>query len=371
MPGGTHTEEHPMIRSAARGLVAMTAVGLVLPAAAQPPAGPADKVVVAQKGGTTKTFDGYLKFTPAGLQVVGTDGKSTPVAPADVLKVTPADFGPVDTTAVRAAEQAEEKKTKADYERAHQMYRDLRAKAAGAPERVQRYLDYKAALTKGRAADETGYDERWAEAADGAAKEWAAFVAGAKGWEVWPATRAAARVYAELGKHNEAAGVWGRLAKNPEVSPDLRLEAAIQQVDAQVRAKAYAPASTAAKALLGATPAPPGQARDRLQVLEAAAAAAGNGDFAKGVADVGKLVAGTKDPVVRGVGHGMLGELHLAAGKPREAMWEFLWVETVYNADRDEAFKAMCRLPGLFKAQGDEDREKAYHEKLRRARGAF
>jgi hypothetical protein len=364
-----------MIRSAARGAAVLAAVAAVLPAAGrQPPAGPADKVVVAQKGGATKTYDGYLKFGPTGLQVQGADGKVlATVAPADVLKATPADFGGVDAGAVREAEKAEEKKTKADYEKAHAAYRDLRSKAAAAPERVQRYLAYKAALTKARAADETGYDEGWAKEADEAARGWADFVAANKGgWEVWPATRAAARVYAELGKYNEAASAWSRLAKkDSEVSPDLRLEAGIQQVDAQVRAKAYAPAAQAAKALLGSTPAPPAQARDRLAILEAAAGAAASADYAKGLKDVADLVAKTKDPLVRGVGHGMLGELYLAAGKPRDAMWEFLWVETVYSADRDEAFKAMGQAKAAFKAQGDEDRERQYQEKLRRARGSF
>ena len=67
----------------------------------------------------------------------------------------------------------------------------------------------------------------------------------------------------------------------------------------------------------------------------------------------------------------MLGELYLAAGKPREAMWAFLWVETVYNADKDEAFKAVCRLVEAFKAQMDDDRARGYREKVRRFRSTF
>jgi hypothetical protein len=67
----------------------------------------------------------------------------------------------------------------------------------------------------------------------------------------------------------------------------------------------------------------------------------------------------------------MIGELHLLAGKHREAMWAFLWVETVYNADRYDALKAMCRLAEVFRSQADEDRAKSYREKIRRFREGF
>jgi hypothetical protein len=67
----------------------------------------------------------------------------------------------------------------------------------------------------------------------------------------------------------------------------------------------------------------------------------------------------------------MVGELHLAGGKPREAMWAFLWVETVYSQDRDDVLKALCRLVEVFKAQADDDRARVYREKIRRLREAF
>ena len=52
-------------------------------------------------------------------------------------------------------------------------------------------------------------------------------------------------------------------------------------------------------------------------------------------------------------------------------MWALLWVEVVYNQDRDEVLKALTRLVTVFEAQGDEERAKAYREKLRRYRSAL
>jgi hypothetical protein len=67
----------------------------------------------------------------------------------------------------------------------------------------------------------------------------------------------------------------------------------------------------------------------------------------------------------------MMGELYLADGKPRDAMWMFLWVETVLNQDREEAFKAIVRLHDLFAAQMDEEQTKKYQDKLKRFRSTF
>ena len=53
---------------------------------------------------------------------------------------------------------------------------------------------------------------------------------------------------------------------------------------------------------------------------------------------------------------------------PREAMWAYLWVEVVYNQDKEEVAKALARLAEVFKQLGDEDRERAYHDRMRRNR---
>lgn len=370
-----------MIRQAVRGLLALATVTLALDAAARQPGGAPDKIVIRdkdKKDGTTKSYEGFLVFGPTGLQVVGTDKKVLVpnVPPADVVKVSPAgDIPGADRSAILALLTAEDKaKGRADYEKARLGYDELRKKAGGAPARTRRYLDFKYAQIATRVADETGYDERWAEAAGEASKAWADFVTNAdyKGsWEMWPATRAATRINAEMNKFDEAARAWGRLTKkDADLPPDLRLEASIQEIDAQIRSRVGAGAAQKSAEVLGKT-APAGLAKDRLAIYEIAAGAVANSDFDKGAKDIEAKIAATKDPVVRGAGYSMLGEIHLAAGRPRDAMWSFLWVETVYNTDRDEAFRALCRLVEAFKAQNDEDRVRAYQEKLQRARGAF
>ena len=79
----------------------------------------------------------------------------------------------------------------------------------------------------------------------------------------------------------------------------------------------------------------------------------------------------TKDASVHVTGFSMLGELYLAGGKPRDALWEFAMVETVLNQDKDEALKAVSRLAEMFEAQADKDQEARYREKLKRLRAGF
>lgn len=364
-----------MTRQAVRGLLALAAVALALDAGAGQPPPAVDKVVLRdkeKKDGTTKTYDGFLQFGPVGLQVVNADKKVTVpnVALADVVRVFPAgDIPGVDRALITADEKA---KSRADYEKVRLGYEEARKKG-GLPERVKRFVEFKVAQMATRAADETGYDERWAEAAAEAAKLWGAFLADHKGgWESWAGTRAAARLHAERNDFAEAARAWKRAAaKEAGLPPDLLLEASLQEIDAHIRTKNGAGVALGlAQALAKGVPA--GPARERLAIYETAANARANNNFEQGIRDIEKAVAeGTKDPAVRGVGYSMIGELYLAAGKPRDAMWSFLWTETVYNADRDEAFKAMCRVLETFRAQNDEDRVRAYQDKLRRARGGF
>lgn len=371
-----------MTRQVVRGLLALTAVVLLLEAATGQQPGTPDKIVIRdkdKKDGSTKSVEGFLQFGPVGLQVVGADKKvlAAGVSPSDVVRVSPAgDIPGADRGDILALLTAEEKaKSRADYIKIRDGYDGLRKKAAGAPERTKRYLEFKLAHAMHRVADESGPDDReprWEEAAKSASTAWGAFLAEYKGgWESWAGTRAATRLHAELNTFDEAARAWKRLtAKDAGLPPDLLMEASLQEIDAQIRTKTGAGVAVGlAQALAKSNPA--GAAKERLAIYEIAAGAKANSDFDKGVKDIEEKIAATKDPVVRGVGYSMLGELYLAAGKPRDAMWSFLWVETVYNADRDEAFRAACRVLESFRAQGDEDRVKAYQDKLRRARGAF
>ncbi len=350
-------------KSVAAALALAAGAALVTAQAPQP-----DRVEVRnRKDGSIKSYSGKLALTPAGFEIK--DKQTVLLDYDDILKIIPGELPGVDYLLFKAAINTEEKKTAKDYEAARNTYDDLLKKAKNAPEPSKRHLEFRIALMSTRIADSADSPTAWRELAEAAAKQWNTFFAGySSGWELWPAARTYTRLNVELGNHTDNARFWSRFSKL-ELPPVLRLEAAIQEADAYLRSKNPAAAATAVAAALKS--APPGPLRQRLEIYDAAAKAAQNPspqslDALKATLD--KIIAATDDPAVRAAAFGVLGELYWQAGRYRDAMWTLLWVDTVYNTNKLETFKAMCRLQDVFKALKDEERAEQQHERIRRAR---
>jgi hypothetical protein len=359
-----------MIRLAARGVVMLVLTAVVLDSAGrgQPAAGP-DKVYYRdKKDGTVRSTEGELKPTPAGLQVVSAGKVVLTVSPADVVRVIPGDLPGLDRLKdVLPLITLEEKK---EWEKARVSYLDQKKKLGSPADRTRRYLEYKVALTTAKVADETREEDGWKEKAEEAVRLLELFLAEYKsGWEVWPAGRTLARLQSDLGKHPDAAATWGRLAKSPDVPADLQRDAAFHEVDCLLRGRRFTDASARlgelAKAGAG------GPIAERAAIYQLALKAAAAEAPLDAVGPVEKAIGESKDPVVRATGYSVLGELFLAGGKPRDAMWSFLWVETVYSQDKDLVARAMARLIEIFRQQNDEDRVRAYTDRLREFRSGL
>jgi hypothetical protein len=358
-----------MTRQAARGALALLLVAAVLDSAGRGQTGTGDKLYYRdKKDHQVRTAEGELKMGPAGLQVVAGGKVTVTVSPTDVVKVVPGDLPGMDRLKdVLPALNSEDKR---EWEKARASYTNFLKQNPGVPDKTRRYLEYKSAVLAAKVADEAREEDGWEAKTKDAAGQLDRFLtAYPGGWEVWGVGRTLARLQGELGKYPDAAATWARLAKNPETPTDLKLEAELQEIDAAIRGGRAT--DVPAKAAQLAKAATSGPVKDRLAIYRATADALSKSDPAGGVAAVEKMIAESKDPAVRATGYGMLGELYLADKKPREAMWAFLWVEVVYTQDKDEVLKAVSRLVTVFKMQGDEEREKAYREKLRRYRAAL
>lgn len=355
-----------MTRHALRGLVLFVPLGLFAASEARAQDAP-DRVTVRNpKDGTTRTFDGQLTVSAAGFQVVAGKKVAATFHPDDVVKVAIGDLPGVDRGQMLATVAKEEKR---DWDGARAGYEDLLKKAPAGQDRTKRYLTFKKALMAHRAVDELDYEKGWKERSDAMAKTWADFLLDPKTtWEVWPAVRAVSRVYTERGEFAEAARTWARVAKNAELPPDARAEAALQEIDFQIRAKQYAPALAATGELLKSAV---GTQKERLTIYQLAARAGSDNKLPEGVEQIKAEMNKSKDATTHATGYSLMGELYAAAGKPRDAMWSFLWVETVLNQDREEVFKAVARLAALFEQQADEDQVKKYRDKLKRHRTSF
>ncbi len=333
-----------------------------------------DKVSVRdRKDGSTKTYDGTFTLSPAGFQVLAADKKVlATVNPDDVVKVSIGDLPGIDRGKIQSANAKEfptNEKTARDYDGARLIYEDL--KKGKIADSSRRYVEFKIAWLNHKMVDEVDFDKGWEAKADETVKLWRGFLISGEtkfGWEQWPAVRACTRLQIERGKFDDAALTWGYVVKNTNAPPDARLEAGMQEIDLQIRGKQYAPATVASADLLKTAA---GVKKDRLAIYEIAAKACAEAKPLEGIDKIKAEMNKTKDAAVHATGFSMMGELYLAGGKPRDAMWMFLWVETVVNQDKDEAFKAIARLAGLFESQQDEEQGKKYRDKLKRFRATF
>lgn len=350
-----------MIRLAARGGLALALIAVVIGSAARgQPALP--RVEYRDpKDGQIHTTDSEIKAGAVGYQIVPS-GSKIPIslAPANIIRVFPGELPGLDRNKDIVPLFDAEKK--GDTAKALTGYEELRKRPGLTDARTRQFLEFKRAILSAQLADaaaEAGWKDRATEAAgllDAYLGQYQT------GWELWPLARTYARLQLQLGQPAKAADMWARLTRmEVELPADLRVEAGLQEVDSLIRARDWSVAGTRAKAVAAGT----GPAKERATIYQIAAQT-GTGTQAAGVKLIEDQLAKTKDPAVRATGYEMIGELYLAAKKPRDAMWAYLWVEVVYNQDRDEVAKAMIRLAEVFAEQGDEERAKTYREKLLR-----
>jgi hypothetical protein len=343
---------------------------LLAPAAVAQPAS-VDRVVYRGKDGKLVTTDAEVKESVAGVQLLVAGKPKDALSPADIVRI---DYGTLpglakaDLSAVQAFEDGR------DPAKAAAAFAAL-AKKAGpqAGEKTRRYLAFREAVWAVKAADTKTGDEFAAEAKPAADKLAGVFRASKKGWEAWPAARTAARVYAELDDFDAAAKLLAELAAVPDLPADLRADAKLAEAANQIRGRRSLEAE-GTLARLAADPALPASAKDKLAVLTAAARVPlpkpgepTSGQRPAQLAELQKAVDAA-GPGAKAVGYGLLGEACLANGLVRDAMWAFLWVDTVHNQEADERVLAVRRLAAVFDRQGEKERADQFREKLPRVR---
>ena len=351
-------------------LAALCLVALAGPAAAQPPL---ERVTYIDRtaDGKVTTDVGDVRESPKGVELT-IAGRTKVISGEDVLRVDPTSLPGVPAADLQAARAVEDaalsgkaaSQTEA-YRKAAAAYDGLVKKAASAPERTRRLLAYREAYYLAKAADTlTGAD--FAPAATVAIAGLTAVVPQVvKSWEVVPTLRTVARMQAELGDLPKAAATLETLAATPGVSRDERIDARLFAAELLVRAKQVA---AAAKAVAAAESDPEfalTASRSRADLLKTAAGLPPGKDA---VARLQAATDGVNDPAAKAVGYTLLGDARAAAGQAREAIWDYLWVDVVYNGNRAGQVLAVRKLAELFDQQGDKERAEQYRDKLARVR---
>lgn len=374
-----------MTRIRAALLVALCAATAAVTARTAPAQGTGepDRLLYRGPEGKLVAVVGELKESAAGVQVIGPDKKVTKTVPApDVVRV---EYSALKNVARDAYGQANLLDGGPDAGKAAAAFADLILKAGPNPDpQTKRTLAFRRLMAAVRANDAEPDEAKFVPAATKLAAELTAFARDyGKHWECWPTATTAARLLTEIRKPADAAQVVKELGDNPNLTPVLRADARLLEVGYQLmtpgRGAAAALADvrkaeatltprqkdelaiyTAVLALPAPEPVPPNQ------TPEAAAAAAKK--IRDAVAAVEAVIGKAKDPAARAAGYNALGETYLKYNLLRDAMWAYLWVDVVYNQDPAEHVKAVGRLVLIFKATGDEEREKVFRDRLTKAR---
>ncbi|CAN5604168.1 hypothetical protein BH11PLA2_BH11PLA2_06140 [soil metagenome] len=334
------------------------------------PGGLSDTVKYRTKDGAEKTSFGELKETPAGI-VITSNGKTVAtIAPHDVIAVYYGKMAGVDGQVRQELPQWD---AKGGLE-ARNKYADLlkTASGAGADERTKRFLEFRVAVLSAKVADTKTGEEFKTEAAAAIDKLTTVARSYTKSWEAYPAARHAARLQAEIGKYSDAATTLATVAKIDGLPPELKGEAKLGEVDALFRSGSALSAAPAIEELGKSAATLTNAQKDRLNVFQAALKGAQDktepAKVNAAAVAVRTLVDKMTDPVARAGAHNTLGELFFMANMTRDAMWEYLWVEAVYNQDKEEVIKALDRLATIFEKLGEKDRAAVYREKLLKAK---
>jgi len=95
-----------------------------------------------------------------------------------------------------------------------------------------------------------------------------------------------------------------------------------------------------------------------------AVARAGAGQGEASLKELDELLAATQDPHGRAILHEARADCYRLLQRPRDAMWDYLWVDVVYNEDAELQARALYYLAQLFDQLGEPARAKECRERL-------
>ncbi len=182
-----------------------------------------------------------------------------------------------------------------------------------------------------------------------------------------------AQLHMEAGEFKQAETIYDEMASMTEFPADVRREAELKVIRVSVKAGNIPLAQKKLDALekkAGADKLFVSLVQlERANVLVSLAASEKAVDvrlkkFDEAVPLLQKVIRENSDNQVKAIAHNMLGECFYRAEKYKEAVWEFLWVDAVFNQDKQQQAKALYFLKLTFEKLGDGPRAQECRETL-------
>jgi tetratricopeptide (TPR) repeat protein len=179
--------------------------------------------------------------------------------------------------------------------------------------------------------------------------------------QLGPALETLARLEVARGELDRADKDLADLAKVPWAEPRARV------LQANLLVKRGQPDQAIARLDELLSKAPEGSERRREALLAKAEALGGLKKFDEGVKIAREVIhgAGPEDAEAQSAAHNTLGELLRQAGKPKDALIEFLQTDILYPRDREQHPRALAQIADLCRELKLEDQAKDAADRLR------
>jgi hypothetical protein len=186
----------------------------------------------------------------------------------------------------------------------------------------------------------------------------------ADGWQISQSARLLARLQLARGDAEGAEKTYEELAAVPKLPEETRQECDLLAAEALILGKKCNLAERKLQELLKSAPAEsPRAIKIRICLAECLGA---SGKLPEAAAQLQAQINATTDRGLKARGYNALGDCYRLAGRSRDALWPYLWVDVTYHQDKDEHIKAMEQLAKLFEEQGDKARAKQYRDRLKK-----
>jgi predicted negative regulator of RcsB-dependent stress response len=165
-------------------------------------------------------------------------------------------------------------------------------------------------------------------------------------WQIHSAMPLIAQLQMESEDWDKAAKTYEEMSGMVTLTLEMRREAELKVVEVFVRGKRIDKAEeTLRKLELKAAGNPGYSARVKLAKADILV---GQKQFDKAMPLLQEIVKTATDRQIKAIAHNTLGEGLFEAKKYNEAVWEFLWVDTVFNQDKNQHAKALYYLWKTF-----------------------
>jgi hypothetical protein len=304
-----------------------------------------------------------LEETAAGIKFKS--GASTKlIPPGDVIEVkhevkgvqrlTYRSYFTKERDMLRANQPARRKKLLDD---ALKGYRELLPKVAS-NRFAARHIQYKIASLLAREAEEDP------EAVETAVAELKKFKdENPNSWQILRVAKLLADLYIRSNNLDAAEKTYSDLAQSGDLPKDVRQEFDLQSAQLLIETRHYDQAEQKLKSLN--LPADDPMAGHVQVYLALCTGVRDKTKLKASVDQIEQTIDKTKDPNLKAVAYNALGDCYRLNGQLKDAVWEYLHVDMVYNQDKRQQTRAVEQLAKLFDELKDEKRAQEYRDRIK------